>query len=82
MPGHVADEIFPEFRVDVGICPRRRQVVTLDISPAMETEQVASLKVGRPYTALAAETGPAGALQAVSIARAKRGVGTWPQDQL
>ena len=66
----------------VNLRTRSWQVVTLDISPAMETEQVASLKVGRPYTALAAETGPAGALQAVSIARAKRGVGTWPQDQL
>ncbi len=66
----------------VNLRTRSRQVVTLDLSPAMETEQVASLKVGRPYTALAAETGPAGALQAVSIARAKRGVGAWPQDQL
>ena len=66
----------------INLRTRGRQQVTLDISPAMESEQVASLKDSRPYTALAAETGPAGALQAVCIARAKRGVRTWPQDQL
>jgi PQQ enzyme repeat len=61
---------------------RDRQTVTLDISRAIESERVANLKIGQPYTALAAETGSDGALQAISIARAKPGIGAWPQDQL
>jgi hypothetical protein len=61
---------------------RSRQTVTLDISRALETEQVANLIVGRPYTALAAEIGSDGSLQAISVARAKPGVGAWPRDQL
>jgi hypothetical protein len=61
---------------------RSKKVVMMDISLAMQTEQVASLKVGRPFTAMATDSGPAGALQAVSIARAKPGVGAWPPDQL
>jgi hypothetical protein len=61
---------------------RGGQLLALDIAPALASEQVANLKVGRPYTALAADTGVAGAPQAISVARAKPGVGAWPPDQL
>jgi PQQ enzyme repeat len=60
---------------------RTNQTVTVDISRAVETEQVANLKIGRPYTALGAATGSDGTLQAVSVMRAKPGYGAWPTDQ-
>jgi hypothetical protein len=60
---------------------RTSQTVKIDISRAVETEQVANLNVGQSYTALAAETGPDGTLHAVSVMRAKSGYGAWPNDQ-
>lgn len=61
---------------------RSKQTVTVDISRALESEQVANLIPGRPYTALADGTGSDGSLQAVSVMRAKPGIGAWPQDTL
>jgi outer membrane protein assembly factor BamB len=61
---------------------RNNRTVALDISRALATEQVANLMVGRPYTALVAATESDGALQAISVMRAKPGIGAWPQDQL
>jgi hypothetical protein len=61
---------------------RTRQVVTVDISPALQTEQVANLIVGRPYTALAAAAGSDGTVQAMSVMRAKPGRDAWPEDRL
>ena len=60
---------------------RSNQTVTVDISRAVETEQIANLIIGRPYTALGAATGSDGTLQAVSVMRAKPGYGAWPTDQ-
>jgi hypothetical protein len=59
---------------------RSSQTVTLDVSHALETEQVADLIVGQAYTVLAAP-GATGALQATAVMRAKRGAGAWPKDQ-
>jgi hypothetical protein len=59
---------------------RSSQTVTLDVSDALETEQVADLIVGQAYTVLAAP-GATGALQATAVMRAKRGAGAWPKDQ-
>ena len=61
---------------------RGNHTVTVDISQAKESGQIANLIPGRPYTALADATGSDGSLQAVSVMRAKPGVGAWPQDQL
>jgi len=61
---------------------RSNQTVTVDISRAMETERLAILIVGRPYTALAAATDSDGTLEAVAVMRAKPGQGAWPKDQL
>jgi hypothetical protein len=60
---------------------RTSRAVKIDISRAVETEQVANLKVGQPYTALGAESGPDGTLHAVSVMRAKPSYGAWPNDQ-
>ena len=60
----------------------QRNALPLDTLVPLATELVANLMVGRPYTALVAETEPGGALQAISVMRAKPGVGAWPQDQL
>ncbi len=61
---------------------RGNHAVTVDIAQAMESGQIANLIPGLPYTALADATGSDGSLQAVSVMRAKPGVGAWPQDQL
>ncbi len=60
---------------------RTSQVVTVDVSRAVATEQVANLIVGQAYTALGAETTPTETFQATSVMRAKRGPGAWPKDQ-
>jgi hypothetical protein len=60
---------------------RTNQTVTLDISRALETEQVANLNIGRAYTALGAASGSDGILKAVAVMRAKPGYGAWPKDQ-
>jgi hypothetical protein len=60
---------------------RTNEVLNVDISGAVESERVARLIVGQPYTALGG-AGSDGALQAVSIMRAKPGIGAWPRDQL
>ena len=60
---------------------RANRTVQVDVSPAMETEQVANLVVGQAYTALGHSTGSGGILRALSVMRAKRGLGTWPKDQ-
>ena len=59
---------------------RMSRTVQVDISAAVETEQVAKLIVGQPYTALGDSAGSAGNLRAVSVMRAKRGSGAWPED--
>jgi outer membrane protein assembly factor BamB len=61
---------------------RGNHTVTVDISHAMESGQIANLIPGLPYTALADATGSDGSLQALSVMRAKPGIGAWPQDQL
>jgi hypothetical protein len=60
---------------------RTSRTVKVDVSRAVETEQVANLIVGQAYTALGALTGSDGTLQAASVMRAKRGSGAWPKDQ-
>jgi hypothetical protein len=60
---------------------RMSRTVEVDISAAVETEQVAKLIVGQPYTALGDSTGTTGNLRAVSVMRAKRGSGAWPEDR-
>ena len=60
---------------------RTSRSVKVDVSRAVETEQIANLIVGNAYTALGAPTGSDGTLQAASVTRAKRGSGAWPKDQ-
>lgn len=60
---------------------RSRQTVSVDFSHAMENGRIANLIPGQPYTALANATGSDGSLQALSVMRAKPGMGAWPQDQ-
>jgi hypothetical protein len=60
---------------------RSRQTVSVDFSHAMESGRIANLIPGQPYTALANATGSDGSLQALSVMRAKPGMGAWPQDQ-
>ena len=60
---------------------RSKQTVMVDIARATETEQVANLNVGQPYTALGVSE-PDGTVRAMAVMRAKPGVGAWPQDQL
>lgn len=60
---------------------RASRTVKVNVSRAVETEQVANLIVGQPYTALGALTGSDGTLQAASVMRAKHGSGAWPKDQ-
>jgi hypothetical protein len=60
---------------------RMSRTVQVDISSAAETEQVANLVVGQPYTALGDTTGATGILRAVSVMRAKRGSGAWAEDR-
>jgi hypothetical protein len=49
------------------------QSVQVDISRAVETEQVSPLKIGEVYTAAIASTESNGLVLAVSLTRAKRG---------
>jgi outer membrane protein assembly factor BamB len=65
----------------VTLTTRTGRAVTVDISRAVENEQVANLLVGQAYTALGTATGSVGTLQAASVMRAKRGSGAWPKDQ-
>jgi hypothetical protein len=64
------------------LATRSKQTVAVNISEALESGRVANLIPGQSYTALADATGTDGSLQAVSVMRAKPGVGAWPQDEL
>ena len=59
---------------------RVSRTVQVDASLAVESKQVANLIVGQPYTALGDSTESTGILRAVSVTRAKRGSGAWPED--
>jgi outer membrane protein assembly factor BamB len=61
---------------------RNRQTIGVDISPALESGRIANLIPGQPYTALADAIQSDGSLQAMSVMRAKPGIGAWPQDRL
>ena len=58
---------------------RMSRTVQVDVTLAIESKQVAKLVVGQPYTALG-DSGTTGILRAVSVTRAKRGSGAWPDD--
>jgi outer membrane protein assembly factor BamB len=60
---------------------RTGRSVMVEISRAVESEQVANLIVGQAYTALGVPTQSGATLQAASVVRAKHGSGAWPQDQ-
>jgi hypothetical protein len=61
---------------------RGRQTVSVNIAHALENDRLANLIPGQAYTALAVGYGSDGSLQAVSVMRAKPGMGAWPQDHL
>ena len=65
----------------VSLLTQTGRTVKVDVSRAVETEQVANLIVGQAYTVLGVLTGSNGTLQAASVMRAKPRSGAWPKDQ-
>ena len=61
---------------------RTGRTVKVDISRAIDREQVANLSIGTAYTALGVATDSNAGVQAVSVMRAKPGHGAWPADQI
>jgi len=65
----------------ISLQTRGHQSLSVNISRALESDRVANLIPGQPYTVLA-EANAGGVLEALAVMRAKPGSGAWPADSL